>query len=105
MRKEVKQMNGPLNRKKHVSGTASQSSMKVSGEGRKEGPVGAADGYQQRKAQQSASAPQRSAAAGTGPMARPKTQPGQVRLRLLNHGQPFLCDGLSIYKTGCQTGK
>ena len=78
MRKEVKQMNGPLNRKKHVSGTASQSSMKVSGEGRKEGPVGAADGYQQRKAQQSASAPQRSAAAGTGPMARPKTQPGQA---------------------------
>ena len=46
------QGNGPLNRKKNVTGTASEDSMKTEGPGMGTGPVGDQDGYQERKEQQ-----------------------------------------------------
>ena len=46
------QGNGPLNRKKNVTGTASEESMKTEGPGMGTGPVGDQDGYQERKEQQ-----------------------------------------------------
>ena len=50
------QGNGPLNRKKKVTGTASEESMQTHGEGRQEGPVGNAEGYEDRKQQQAGAA-------------------------------------------------
>ena len=44
--------NGPLNRKKNVSGKASQESMQTHGQGMGQGPVGASDGYKERREQQ-----------------------------------------------------
>ncbi len=44
--------NGPLNRKKNVTGKASEDSMQTHGPGMGQGPVGASDGYQARKEQQ-----------------------------------------------------
>lgn len=74
------QGNGPLNRKKKVTGTADESAMQTHGEARQDGPVGDASGYADRKAQQTG-APQGRSAAGTPqprPMARPKTTAGQA---------------------------
>ena len=47
--KRGKHMNGPMNRKKHVAGQASDSSMQTHGEGKQTGPVGAKDGQAGRK--------------------------------------------------------
>ena len=44
--------NGPIRRKKNVTGTATTDSMQTHGAGRQEGPVGQQDGYQERKEQQ-----------------------------------------------------
>ena len=56
--------NGPMNRKKNITGSASDSSMQTHGAGRQTGPVGNREGYEQRREQQarpgSASRPQRS---------------------------------------------
>ena len=46
------QGNGPLNRKKNVTGTASEDSMKTEGPGMGTGPVGEKDAYQERREQQ-----------------------------------------------------
>ena len=76
------QGNGPLNRKKKVTGTADESSMQTQGPGRNEGPVGDAGGYQDRKAQQTGADSQRAAQPQRPvqgqPMARPKTTSGQT---------------------------
>ena len=45
--------NGPINRKKNVTGKASGDSMKTHGPAKTNGPVGDKTGYQQRKTQQS----------------------------------------------------
>ena len=42
------QGNGPLNRKKNVTGTADDSAMQTHGPARTDGPVGDQDGYQDR---------------------------------------------------------
>ena len=65
--------NGPMNRKKKVTGTASADSMQTHGEGRQEGPVGQQDGYQERKDQ----AQQHGRGnAGQQPFSRPTGQTG-----------------------------
>ena len=58
-------MPGPINRKKNVTGKAGDDSMKTQGPGLGQGPVGAKDGYQERKEQQ------RPAQKAAGPFARP----------------------------------
>ena len=63
--------NGPINRKKHVTGKASEDSVQVHGEGRGDGPVGAADGYADRKEQQSGAKP------GTASKITQQVRPGQ----------------------------
>ena len=69
------QGNGPLNRKKKVTGTASEDSMQTHGEGRQEGPVGNAQGYEDRKQQQAGGAQnQRGQANPLFNQARPQTQ-------------------------------
>ena len=74
IQKEVFSMsNGPIRRKKIVTGTASGDSLQTHGEGRQEGPVGQADGYQERKDQQTR--PEDRAAANTArPVSRPTSQ-------------------------------
>ena len=67
--------NGPINRKKHVTGKASEDSVQVHGEGRGDGPVGAADGYADRKEQQSGAKP------GTASKVTQQVRPGQSTQR------------------------
>ena len=57
--------NGPMNRKKHVTGKASEDSMKTSGPGMGQGPVGSSDGYRDRREQPGSDR-------GAQPFARPK---------------------------------
>ena len=45
------QGNGPLNRKKKVTGTADESAMQTHGPARTDGPVGDPNGYADRKNQ------------------------------------------------------
>ncbi len=74
------QGNGPLNRKKNVTGTASADSMNTQGPGMGTGPVGDKEGYQERKEQQAQGAsPQRAArpAPAQTPLNRPKQVSGQ----------------------------
>lgn len=74
------QGNGPLNRKKKVSGTADASSMQTHQQVQTGGPVGSPNGYQDRKEQPVPGGAHRGAA-GTpqnGPIARPKNVSGQA---------------------------
>ena len=75
------QGNGPLNRKKNVTGTAGSDSMNTSGPGMGTGPVGDQTGYQDRKEQQAqGGAPQRAANRPVhtqSPLNRPKQVSGQ----------------------------
>ena len=84
------QGNGPLNRKKKVTGTASEDSMKTEGPGMGTGPVGNADGYQDRKEQQmQGGTPGRTAnpLQGNTPLNRPKQAAGQASSGSMNtHG-------------------
>ena len=84
------QGNGPLNRKKNVTGTASEESMKIQGPGMGTGPVGNAGGYQDRKEQQAqGGAPGRTAKPlqGNTPLNRPKQAAGQATPGNMNtHG-------------------
>ena len=74
------QGNGPLNRKKKVTGTADESSMQTHGEGRQEGPVGDAGGYDDRKNQQAGANSQRGAGnqGFQQPLNRPRPTAGQT---------------------------
>ena len=74
------QGNGPLNRKKNVTGTASEDSMKTEGPGMGTGPVGDQDGYQERKEQQAqGGTPGRmTQRPGQTPLNRPKQVTGQA---------------------------
>ena len=83
-------MPGPINRKKNVTGKASEESVKTEGSGLGQGPVGKSDGYEDRRTQQQTPASQRAVSgtqkpasqqtstAGTGPFARPKQTSGQA---------------------------
>ena len=74
------QGNGPLNRKKNVTGTASSDSMNTSGPGMGNGPVGDKDGYQERKEQQAQGGPAQRAnrpVQAQTPLNRPKQVSGQ----------------------------
>ncbi len=68
------QGNGPLSRKKKVSGTADESAMNTSGQGRGEGPVGDKEGYQARRDQQNGASAQRGGANPFSASARPQGQ-------------------------------
>ena len=85
--------NGPLNRKKNVTGKASQDSMQTHGPGMGQGPVGASDGYQQRKEQQQQRpAARTSGQTGARPVQRPVQQSSQqrpVQQRPVTHQTPF----------------
>ena len=74
------QGNGPLNRKKKVSGTADESSMQTHQEAQTGGPVGSPDGYQDRKAQSIPGASDRGASGipQSSPISRPKNVSGQA---------------------------
>ncbi len=83
------QGNGPLNRKKKVTGTADDSAMQTHGPARTDGPVGDQNGYQDRKDQQAGAGNQRAAGqtnAQPRPMTRPKTVSGQTGSNLNTHG-------------------
>ena len=69
-----------MNRKKNVTGTASEDSMKTEGPGLGTGPVGDQDGYQERKEQQANNgAPGRMTnRPGQTPLNRPKQVTGQA---------------------------
>ena len=83
-------MPGPINRKKNVTGKASEESVKTEGSGLGQGPVGKSDGYEDRRTQQQPSSSQRAvggsqkpvsqqtSTAGMGPFARPKQTSGQA---------------------------
>ena len=70
------QGNGPINRKKVVTGTASSDSMQTHGAGTGAGPVGNPEDYEARKAQQPAQEANRAGAAN--PVQRPLNRPKQV---------------------------
>lgn len=77
------QGNGPLNRKKKVTGTAHNDSMQTNGPVQTDAPVGDAQGYRERKEQHSAPADQRASVVNqlnqnARPMARPKGTTGQA---------------------------
>ena len=85
------QGNGPLNRKKNVTGTADDSAMQTHGPARTDGPVGDQNGYQDRKDQQAGAGNQRAAGqtnASNGPMARPKNVSGQAGGSMNTHSAP-----------------
>ena len=80
--------NGPMNRKKKVTGTASADSMQTHGEGRQEGPVGQQDGYQERKEQANPANQQGRANANTQqPFSRPTGQTGMFTGSMNTQGQ------------------
>ncbi|MBQ9198193.1 MAG: peptidase C11 [Clostridia bacterium] len=66
--------NAPLNRKKNVTGKASQESTQTHGPGMGQGPVGASDGYKERKEQQ-----RPAARTGSQGSAQPSARPAQQR--------------------------
>ena len=74
------QGNGPLNRKKNVSGAADESSMQTHGQAKTNGPVGSQNAYQDRKTQPAPGGVQRGmgGAPQNGPIARPKNVSGQA---------------------------
>ena len=79
---------GPLNRKKNVTGTASEDSMSTQGPGMGTGPVGNTDGYQDRKEQQAqGGAPGRTSnpPQGNVPLNRPKQTAGQAPTGSMNN--------------------
>ncbi|MBR0178921.1 MAG: hypothetical protein IJQ03_00620, partial [Firmicutes bacterium] len=80
------QGNGPLNRKKKVTGTADDSAMQTHGPARTDGPVGDPNGYADRKNQQAGGA--RQASAQPRPMARPQNVSGQAGGSMNTHGAP-----------------
>ena len=85
------QGNGPLNRKKNVTGTADESAMQTHGPARTDGPVGDQNGYEDRKNQQAGAGNRRAAGqanAQNGPMARPKTVSGQAGGNMNTHSAP-----------------
>ena len=83
-------MPGPINRKKNVTGKASEESVKTEGSGLGQGPVGKSDGYEDRRTQQQPSSSQRAVGGaqkpvsqqtpttGGWPFARPKQTSGQA---------------------------
>ena len=83
-------MPGPINRKKNVTGKASEESVKTEGSGLGQGPVGKSDGYEDRRTQGQPQTSQRAVTGsqkpvsqqtpttGTGPFARPKQTSGQA---------------------------
>jgi len=75
-----------MNRKKNITGKASEDSMNTQGAGRGEGPVGASDGYQARKNQQSPADRLRSAMNGRQPVSRPKNAGGYSSGSMNTHG-------------------
>ena len=82
------QGNGPLNRKKKVTGVADESAMQTHGPAQTDGPVGDQNGYQDRKDQQAGAGNQRTAGqvnAQSQPMARPKTVSGQAGGNMNTH--------------------
>lgn len=81
------QGNGPLNRKKKVTGTADESAMQTHGPARTDGPVGDANGYQDRKNQQ-AGGGNRQTSPQPRPMARPQNVSGQASGSMNTHGTP-----------------
>ena len=84
------QGNGPMNRKKKVTGTASEESMQTHGPGMGTGPVGDQNGYQDRKEQQGQSAAGRGNATPVGnpqaPLNRPKQVTGAATGSMNTHG-------------------
>ena len=82
------QGNGPLNRKKKVTGVADESAMQTHGPAQTDGPVGDQNGYQDRKDQQAGVQNQRAAGqtnAQNRPIARPKTVSGQAGGNMNTH--------------------
>ena len=89
------QGNGPINRKKKVTGTADESSMQTHGEVVQDTPVGDQQGYQDRKEQQSGASSQRgqnpfaagnSGASSVRPISRPKNTTGQSTGNMNTYG-------------------
>ena len=80
------QGNGPLNRKKKVTGTADDSAMQTHGPARTDGPVGDPNGYADRKNQQAGGV--RQASSQPRPMARPQNVSGQAGGSMNTHGAP-----------------
>ena len=80
------QGNGPLNRKKKVTGTADESAMQTHGPARTDGPAGDPNGYADRKSQQAGGA--RQAGPRLRPMARPQNVSGQAAGNMNTHGAP-----------------
>ena len=61
-------MPGPINRKKNVTGKASEESVKTEGSGLGQGPVGKSDGYEDRRTQQQPSSSQRAVGGAQKPV-------------------------------------
>lgn len=77
------QGNGPLNRKKKVTGTADAGSMETHGQVQTDGPVGDAGGYEAKKEQQAAP---RASGAPQRPVSRPRPTAGQSTGSMNTHG-------------------
>ena len=81
------QGNGPLNRKKKVTGTADESAMQTHGPARTDGPVGDPNGYEDRKNQQAGG--NRQVNPQSRPMARPQNASGPAGGNMNTHGAPI----------------